>query len=111
MFFQILGTIAAFEHALMIERTLDGLSAARALGRTGGQKAQLTLVITASKQTSYESREYQSQLALSTSDFGGPAGHGRAASAGGSRWCAAGGSRLCCPQWGQRHIATGPTCR
>jgi DNA invertase Pin-like site-specific DNA recombinase len=28
MFFQILGVIAAFEHALMSERTLDGLSAA-----------------------------------------------------------------------------------
>jgi DNA invertase Pin-like site-specific DNA recombinase len=37
MFFQILGAIAEFEHALMSERTLDGLAAARARGRTGGQ--------------------------------------------------------------------------
>ena len=36
MFFQILGAIAEFEHALMSERTIDGLSAARARGRTGG---------------------------------------------------------------------------
>ena len=36
MFFQILGAIAEFEHALMSERTLDGLAAARARGRTGG---------------------------------------------------------------------------
>ena len=30
MFFQILGAIAEFEHALMSERTMDGLAAARA---------------------------------------------------------------------------------
>src|SRR6266508_6319488 len=42
MFFQILGAIAEFEHALMSERTRDGLVAARARGRTGGQKPKLT---------------------------------------------------------------------
>jgi DNA invertase Pin-like site-specific DNA recombinase len=42
MFFQILGSIAEFEHALMSERTRDGLAAARARGRTGGQKPKLT---------------------------------------------------------------------
>jgi len=42
MFFQILGAIAEFEHALMSERTIDGLAAARARGRTGGQKPKLT---------------------------------------------------------------------
>jgi DNA invertase Pin-like site-specific DNA recombinase len=41
MFFQILGAIAEFEHALMSERTKDGLAAARARGRTGGQKPKL----------------------------------------------------------------------
>ncbi|WP_425298373.1 recombinase family protein [Nocardia abscessus] len=41
MFFQILGAIAEFEHALMSERTRDGLAAARARGRTGGQKPKL----------------------------------------------------------------------
>jgi DNA invertase Pin-like site-specific DNA recombinase len=41
MFFQILGAIAEFEHALMSERTHDGLAAARARGRTGGQKPKL----------------------------------------------------------------------
>jgi len=41
MFFQILGAIAEFEHALMSERILDGLAAARARGRTGGQKPKL----------------------------------------------------------------------
>jgi len=42
MFFQILGAIAEFEHALMSERTRDGLDAARARGRTAGQKPKLT---------------------------------------------------------------------
>jgi DNA invertase Pin-like site-specific DNA recombinase len=42
MFFQILGAIAEFEHALMSERTRDGLEAARSRGRTGGQKPKLT---------------------------------------------------------------------
>lgn len=41
MFFQILGSIAEFEHALMSERTMDGLAAARARGRTGGRKPKL----------------------------------------------------------------------
>ena len=42
MFLHILGAIAEFEHALMSERTMDGLAAARARGRTGGQKPKLT---------------------------------------------------------------------
>lgn len=38
IFFQILGAIAEFEHALVSKRTRDGLAAARARGaRTGGQ--------------------------------------------------------------------------
>jgi len=41
LFFQIIGAIAEFEHALMSERTIDGLAAARARGRTGGQKPKL----------------------------------------------------------------------
>ena len=41
LFFQILGAIAEFERALMSERTMDGLAAARARGRTGGQKPKL----------------------------------------------------------------------
>jgi DNA invertase Pin-like site-specific DNA recombinase len=41
MFFHILGAVAEFEHALLSERTRDGLEAARARGRTGGQKPKL----------------------------------------------------------------------
>lgn len=41
MFFHILGAIAQFEAALASERTREGLAAARARGRTGGQKPKL----------------------------------------------------------------------
>ncbi len=42
MFFQIpRAPSPSFEHALMSERTLDGLEAARARGGTGGQKPKL----------------------------------------------------------------------
>lgn len=41
LFYSIIGAIAEFEHALMSERTRDGLAAARARGRTGGQKPKL----------------------------------------------------------------------
>jgi hypothetical protein len=41
MLSQILGAISEFELALMSERTLDGLEAARSRGRTGGQKPKL----------------------------------------------------------------------
>jgi DNA invertase Pin-like site-specific DNA recombinase len=41
MFFQILGAIAEFERALIVDRTNDGLAAARARGRVGGRKQAL----------------------------------------------------------------------
>lgn len=41
MFFQFVGAVAEFEHALMAERTRDGLEAARTRGRKGGRKAAL----------------------------------------------------------------------
>lgn len=41
MFFQIIGAIAEFEHSLMVERTKEGLEAARARGRKGGRKQAL----------------------------------------------------------------------
>jgi DNA invertase Pin-like site-specific DNA recombinase len=41
MFFGILGSVAEFERELLIERTREGLSAARARGRTGGRPPKL----------------------------------------------------------------------
>ena len=57
MFFQILGAIAEFEHALMSERTRDGLEAARARGRTGGQQPKLTKRQAKVAQEMYEERD------------------------------------------------------
>lgn len=41
MFFHVIGAVAEFEHALIVERTKDGLAAARARGRVGGRKRKL----------------------------------------------------------------------
>ena len=42
LMFNLLGAIAEFEHDLIVARTLDGLAAARARGRSGGRKAVLS---------------------------------------------------------------------
>ncbi len=59
MFFQILGSIAEFEHALMSERTRDGLAAARARGRTGGQKPKLGARQTRMARQMYDEIDHQ----------------------------------------------------
>lgn len=41
MFFHVLAALAEFEAALISERTLDGLEAARARGRKGGRRPKL----------------------------------------------------------------------
>ncbi|WP_228506126.1 recombinase family protein [Curtobacterium sp. VKM Ac-1395] len=42
LFFHMLAAIAEFEHDLIVERTHDGLAAARARGRSGGPKFKMT---------------------------------------------------------------------
>ena len=42
LFFHMLAAIAEFEHDLIVERTHDGLAAARARGRQGGPKFKMT---------------------------------------------------------------------
>lgn len=42
LFFHMLAAIAEFEHDLIVERTQDGLAAARARGRKGGRKPKMT---------------------------------------------------------------------
>jgi DNA invertase Pin-like site-specific DNA recombinase len=53
-FFQILGAIAEFEHALMAERTRDGLAAARARRRTADQRPKPSLRQARIAQAKYE---------------------------------------------------------
>ena len=61
MFFQILGAIAEFEHALMSERTVDGLASARSRGRTGGQKPKLGKRQIEIAREMYDSQKYTVQ--------------------------------------------------
>ncbi|MDT0264247.1 recombinase family protein [Jatrophihabitans lederbergiae] len=42
LFFHLLAAMAEFEHDLIVERTHEGLAAARARGRTGGRKPKMT---------------------------------------------------------------------
>lgn len=42
MLFQVMGALAEFERALILERTRAGLDAARARGKKGGRKAVMT---------------------------------------------------------------------
>ena len=42
LFFHMLAAIAEFEHDLIVERTQDGLAAARARGRKGGPTFKMT---------------------------------------------------------------------
>lgn len=42
LFFTMIAAFAEFEHGIMVNRTLDGLAAARARGRKGGRKAKMT---------------------------------------------------------------------
>lgn len=54
LFFHILAAVAEFEHSLMMERTREGLAAARARGRTGGRKAKLSPRMIAIAQAMYD---------------------------------------------------------
>ena len=55
------GVVHIIEHALMSERTIDGLTAARARGRTGGQKPKLTPRQAKIAREMYESGEHTVQ--------------------------------------------------
>ena len=58
LFFHMLAAIAEFEHDLIVERTRDGLAAARARGRSGGRKLTMTPEKIARARQMYDERKY-----------------------------------------------------
>jgi DNA invertase Pin-like site-specific DNA recombinase len=58
MMFHVLAAIAEFEADLISERTIDGLTAARARGRKGGRKAKLSPRQVKLAREMYDSREH-----------------------------------------------------
>jgi DNA invertase Pin-like site-specific DNA recombinase len=58
LFFHMLAAIAEFEHDLIVERTQDGLAAARARGRKGGRKSKMTPTRITEARRMYDSGVY-----------------------------------------------------
>lgn len=61
LFFHMLAAIAEFEHDLIVERTKDGLAAARARGRKGGPKFKMTPTKAKHARAMYDAGEYTVQ--------------------------------------------------
>lgn len=58
LFFHILAGFAEFEHDMIVERTRDGLAAARARGRKGGRKPKMTPTKIKAAQRMYRSGDH-----------------------------------------------------
>ena len=56
--FGMFALMAEYEAALIKERTVAGLAAARARGRTGGRKPKMTLALIDKAQRMYDSRRF-----------------------------------------------------
>ncbi|WP_178946204.1 recombinase family protein [Kocuria sp. TGY1127_2] len=61
LFFHMLAAIAEFEHDLIVERTRDGLAAARARGRKGGPKFKMTPTKAKQARAMYDAGEHTVQ--------------------------------------------------
>ena len=61
LFFHMLAAIAEFEHDLIVERTIDGLAAARARGRNGGPKFKMTPTRIRQARAMYEAKQHTVQ--------------------------------------------------
>ena len=61
LFFHMLAAIAEFEHDLIVERTHDGLAAARARGRKGGGRFKMTPTKAAQARAMYDTRQHTVQ--------------------------------------------------
>jgi len=70
LFFHLLAAFAEFEHDLIVERTKEGLAAARARGRNGGRKPKMTAIKTKQAISMYDSGEYTLQQIADTLGVG-----------------------------------------
>ena len=61
LFFHMLAAIAEFEHDLIVERTQDGLAAARARGRKGGGRFKMTATKARQARAMYDEKSYTVQ--------------------------------------------------
>lgn len=66
LFFHIIGAIAEFERELLVERTRDGLDAARARGRKGGRRPVMTAEKASVARQMYDSREHTMETIAKT---------------------------------------------
>jgi len=66
LFFHMLAAIAEFEHDLIVERTHDGLAAARARGRNGGPKFKMTSTRIAQARAMYDDGKHTVQQIADT---------------------------------------------
>lgn len=61
LFFHMLAAIAEFEHDLIVERTHDGLAAARARGRMGGGRSEMTRIKANQARAMYDTKQHTVQ--------------------------------------------------
>ena len=66
LLFHIMGALAEFEHALIVERTQAGLAAARARGRNGGRPKIVTPEKVAVMREMYDSEKYTVETIATT---------------------------------------------
>ncbi len=66
LFFHMLAAIAEFEHDLIVERTKDGLAAARARGRKGGGRFKMTPTKARQARAMYDEKTYTVQQIAET---------------------------------------------
>ena len=66
LFFHMLAAIAEFEHDLIVERTKDGLAAARARGRKGGGRIKMSPTKIRQARAMYDEKTYTVQQIAET---------------------------------------------
>jgi len=75
LFFHMLAAIAEFEHDLIVERTHDGLAAARARGRNGGPRFKMTPNKIAQARAMYDGGKHTVQQIADTFGVSRPTGY------------------------------------